>query len=108
MDSGRVNGSDDVIATLSSRVSELSKRVALLQSELESAQKRHDVVACEEVLREAFFTDVEPLLRQVRQKLSCPVNPVAAYRASGYEAAAAKTRTAKRKALGVTGESSYA
>ncbi len=35
-----MNGSDDVIATLSSRVSELSKRVALVQSELEAAQKR--------------------------------------------------------------------
>ncbi len=35
-----MNGTDDVIATLSSRVSELSKRVALLQSELDAAQKR--------------------------------------------------------------------
>lgn len=35
-----MSASDDVIATLSSRVSELSKRVALLETELESAQKR--------------------------------------------------------------------
>jgi len=35
-----VNGTDDVIATLSSRVSELSKRVAVLQAELEASQKR--------------------------------------------------------------------
>lgn len=40
MESGRVNGTDDVIATLSSRVSELSKRVAVLQAELEASQKR--------------------------------------------------------------------
>jgi hypothetical protein len=37
---GRVSGADDIIATLSSRVSELGKRVAVLQSELESAQRR--------------------------------------------------------------------
>jgi hypothetical protein len=37
---GRLNASDDVIATLSGRVSELSKRVALLQAELESSTKR--------------------------------------------------------------------
>jgi hypothetical protein len=37
---GRLNASDDIIATLSGRVSELSKRVALLQAELESSTKR--------------------------------------------------------------------
>ena len=37
---GRVHGGEDIIATLSGRVSELSKRVALLQAELESATKR--------------------------------------------------------------------
>lgn len=35
-----MSASDDVIATLSSRVSELSKRVVVLEAELESAQKR--------------------------------------------------------------------
>lgn len=35
-----MSASDDVIATLSSRVSELSKRLALLETELEAAQKR--------------------------------------------------------------------
>jgi L-rhamnose isomerase/sugar isomerase len=86
----------------------MAKALCVDRRALAAAQKRHDVVACEELLRGAFFTDVEPLLRQVRQKLACPLDPLAAYRASGYEAAAAKTRTAKRKALGVTGESSYA
>jgi len=37
---GRVNAADDVIGTLSSRVTELSKRVAIIQAELESATKR--------------------------------------------------------------------
>ena len=40
MAEGRVNAADDVIATLSSRVTELSKRVAMLQAELESATRR--------------------------------------------------------------------
>lgn len=35
-----MSASDDVIATLSSRVSELSKRVAMLEAELDAAQKR--------------------------------------------------------------------
>ena len=85
-----------------------AKALCVDRRALASAQKREDIVASEEVLREAFFTDVEPLLRAVRKELSCPADPVAAYRASGYEAQAAKARTAKRKALGVTAESSYA
>jgi hypothetical protein len=40
LDSGRVNAAGDIIATLSARVSELTKRVAMLQGELDSATKR--------------------------------------------------------------------
>ena len=40
MPEGRLSASDDVISTLSERVNELSKRVALLQAELDSAQGR--------------------------------------------------------------------
>ena len=85
-----------------------AKALCVDRKALAAAQKRHDVVACEEILREAFFADVSPLLREVRKKLRCPADPVAAYRASGYEARAAKARSAKRKALGITAESSYA
>ncbi|MCJ7544822.1 MAG: TIM barrel protein, partial [Phycisphaerae bacterium] len=85
-----------------------AKALCVDRRALAAAQNREDTVASEEILRGAFFTDVEPLLREVRKKLSCPADPVAAYRASGYEAQAAKARTAKRKALGVAAESSYA
>ena len=57
-----------------------------------------------EVLRAAFAADVTPLLRAVRAKLGVPADPLAAYRASGYEARVAKERTAKRKALGGGGD----
>ncbi len=40
MADGRVSSADDIIATLSARVSDLGKRVAVLQAELESAQRR--------------------------------------------------------------------
>ncbi len=40
MAEGRITGSEDVIRTLSERVTELSKRVTYLQAELEAAQKR--------------------------------------------------------------------
>jgi hypothetical protein len=40
---GRLNAADDVIGTLSARVTELSKRVALLEAELQSAEKRIEI-----------------------------------------------------------------
>ncbi len=40
MAEGRITGSEDVIRTLSERVTELSKRVTYLQAELDAAQKR--------------------------------------------------------------------
>lgn len=83
MESGRVNGSDDVIATLSSRVSELSKRVALLQAELEAAQKRvavyeeHDATIQDAIsgalraaytIRERAETTAGQILEQAREE----------------------------------------
>ena len=43
MGEGRFNAADDVIGTLSARVTELSKRVALLEAELQSAEKRIEI-----------------------------------------------------------------
>jgi L-rhamnose isomerase/sugar isomerase len=86
----------------------VAKTLCVDREALAAAQKCEDTLASQEILRRAFYTDVEPLLRQVRRELGCPVDPVSAYRASGYEAKAAKARTAKREALGIVSESSYA
>ena len=48
------------------------------------------------LLTDAFRTDVRPLLAQVREEMGVPVDPIAAYRASGYEEKMRKERgTAK-------------
>jgi len=91
------------------RVQELfAKALCVDRAALAAAQAREDTVAAEEVLRAAFQTDVTPLLRQVRRKLGVPADPLKAFRASGYEAAAAKDRAARRKKLGISAASSYA
>jgi len=97
-----------MIQTVVTVQSLLAKALCVDRKALAAAQKREDTVASEEVLRKAFYTDVEPIVRQVRKALGCPADPVTAYRASGYEAKAAKLRTAKRKALGIQSESTYA
>jgi len=86
----------------------MAKALCVDRKALARAQAKEDTVGAEQVLRSAFDTDVGPLLRAVRKKLGVPADPLEAFRASGYEREAAKTRRAKRKALGLTGASTYA
>jgi len=90
-------------------IQELFAKALLVDREaLAVARKAEDTVAAEETLRQAFRTDVTGILRTVRRKLGVPADPLAAYRASGYEAAAARDRAARRKAMGISATSSYA
>ncbi len=52
---------------------------------LAEAQAAGDVLGAHQLLADAYRTDVRPLLARVREELGVPVDPVAAYRASGYE-----------------------
>lgn len=52
---------------------------------LQQAQAEGNIVDAENVLIEAFNLDVEPLLCQVREELGLAPDPLAAYRASGYQ-----------------------
>ncbi len=91
------------------RVQELfAKALCVDRKALSSAQKQEDVVACEEVLHKAFNCNVGPVLRALRSKLGLPADPLAAFRASGYEQAAVRSRTRKRKELGLDRRGSFA
>ncbi len=52
---------------------------------LRDAQQNGDVLGAHHLVNEAYRTDVRPLLARVREELGAPADPVAAYRASGYE-----------------------
>lgn len=52
---------------------------------LEQAAEEGDVVTAEQCLIDAFNLDVEPLLRQVREEMGAPPDPLRAYAASGYQ-----------------------
>jgi len=86
----------------------MAKALCVDRKALARAQGKEDTVAAEETLRAAFRLDVTPLLAAVREKLGVPADPLAAFRASGYERRAATQRKAKREALGIRGGSSYA
>ena len=90
-------------------VQELFAKALLVDRKgLAAAQKRDDVIACEEILKSAFNSNITPILRTVRKTRGVPVDPIRAYRASGYEQKIAKERNAKRKALGIDEGGGYA
>jgi L-rhamnose isomerase/sugar isomerase len=78
------------------------------RTKLRDAQTRQNIIDAEECLRTAFYTDVKPMLAEWRKKHGIAENPMAAYRASGYEAKVGKEREASRAARGVSAGGSYA
>jgi L-rhamnose isomerase/sugar isomerase len=57
-------------------------------------QAGNDALLALETLKQAFRTDVEPILAMARHRAGGALDPVAVYRASGYREAAAKARPA--------------
>lgn len=59
---------------------------------LAAAQNDNDALLAHLLLKQAFETDVTPLLAEARRRQGGAIDPIAAYRASGYRAAKAKHR----------------
>ena len=59
---------------------------------LHAAQDSDDVIVARGVLQEAYQTDVRPLVAEVRRRRGGAINPVTAYRLSGYREDVAATR----------------
>jgi L-rhamnose isomerase/sugar isomerase len=65
---------------------ELYAKAALVDHEaLSLKQRRCELVDAEEVLKDAFATDVRGVLEEWRQKRGIPRQPLKAYRESGYQ-----------------------
>lgn len=59
---------------------------------LEEAQEANDAMSASETLKAGFRTDVEPILAEARRRAGGAIDPIAAYRASGYRARVAAER----------------
>jgi len=67
-------------------VQEATAKALLVDGEaLGEAQLRGDVLGANEVMMDAFATDVRPLLRELRTELGLDPDPVTAYRRCGYQ-----------------------
>jgi L-rhamnose isomerase/sugar isomerase len=77
---------------------ELFAKAALVDHErLAAVQRKADLIDAEEILREAFFADVRPMVREWREARGLPADPLAAFRESGYEQKAARERAARNQ-----------
>jgi len=75
---------------------ELFAKAALVDREkLSALQNSCDLVAAEETLRGAFWTDVRPLVREWRQARKLPLDPLEALKESGYVERIAQERGAR-------------
>jgi L-rhamnose isomerase / sugar isomerase len=68
---------------------------------LTAYQDTNDVLMAAQTLKAAFHTDVTPLLQKIRMQAGGAVDPVAAYRASGYRASVAAVRPATGPSSGI-------
>jgi L-rhamnose isomerase / sugar isomerase len=66
-------------------VQEATAKALLVDADaLADAQSSGDVLAANDVLMDAYHTDVRPLLRELRADMGLDPDPVAAYQRSGY------------------------
>ena len=88
---------------------ELIAKAALVDYEtLNRLQTQNQQIDAEELLRDAFSTDVRPAVIEWRKNKNLPENPLRAFRESGYERRVAQERKQRRVELGIKPTGSYA
>lgn len=85
-----------------------AKAASVDHKKLALHQERNEQIDAEECLRAAFFSDVRPTVLEWRKQHNLALDPLAAFRASGYEARVGKERKTRRAELGLTSSGSYA
>jgi L-rhamnose isomerase/sugar isomerase len=92
----------DPIESLMSSAMELQRAYAraLLvdREELHAHQEANDVLMAAQTLKRAFNTDVDPMLARARELAGAAMDPIAAYRASGYRKRCGEKRPAQGRA----------
>ncbi|MFT7435907.1 MAG: L-rhamnose isomerase/sugar isomerase [Psychromonas sp.] len=71
------------------------------QALLAEAQQNHDVVKCQEILQDAYRTDVRPLLEEARFNKGGAISPIKAYRSLKIREDLIKERGADSIATGL-------
>lgn len=71
------------------------------QAALAEAQTANDVTECQEILQDAYRTDVRPLLREARKRSGAALEPIAAYRSLDVRTMLVRERGVKTVSTGL-------
>lgn len=71
---------EDLIQSLEAIQEAYAKALLIDQAKLKSAQQENDVVLCQEILQNAYRTDVRPLLEKARVNRGGAIHPLKTYR----------------------------
>ncbi|GGE99593.1 L-rhamnose catabolism isomerase [Hymenobacter cavernae] len=72
---------EDLLQSVNSILTSYAKALIVDRATLRDAQLNNDVVKAEEILRDAFLTDVRPLVMEAYRQSGGALDPIAAYRA---------------------------
>lgn len=89
-----------MIQTVMSAQEHFAKALLVDHAAAEAARNKADVIMAERALRDAYATDVRPLLAEYRRSKGLPEDPLLAHRESGYEAKAAAQRGHRKQSGG--------
>lgn len=83
---------DAMIQTVEALQYTYAKALCMDRKALAEAQAAGDLVVAENIVQQAFFLDVRPLLHVVREEMGVAPEPLKAFRDSGYQAKIAAER----------------
>ncbi|NER17834.1 sugar isomerase [Spongiivirga citrea] len=74
---------EDIIQSLEAIQEAYAKALLIDQNKLREAQLNYDVTLCQEIIQDAFRTDVRPLIAAAKIRSGGAINPIKAYRELG-------------------------
>ena len=92
---------EDLIQSLDAIQTAYAKALLVNQKALEAAQENNDVVLCQDILQEAYNTDVRPLIKQARLLTNGAIDPLKTYRELKVREQLVNERGADSKATGL-------
>jgi L-rhamnose isomerase / sugar isomerase len=92
---------ESMLASAEAIVAAYAKALIVDRAALHDAQEGNDVMMAFQALRTAYRTDVSPILARARSTAGGAIDPIAAYRASGYREKKARERRALAPGTGI-------
>lgn len=92
---------EDLLQSVEAIKQSYAKALLVDRKDLEEARESNDPVGAQELLQDAFQTDVRPLLREARIRSDAAANPIELYRKMEVRKKLVKDRGIKTVATGL-------